>query len=95
MIYVQGDVLLFKCEKPSNVTKLKSDLLHKGQQNHHRIKGKFMIADGVDNIRYVHSKGCTLFHEEHGDIYLPEGFYRLGIALEYSHQEEEARNVID
>ena len=92
--FQQGDVLLKQCNKPSNVEKLKTDLLWKGANHHHRIKGKFMIGKSGDDI-FVHSKGATLFHEEHKDIFLPEGFYKLGIVMEYDHQAEESRRVID
>lgn len=93
-IYQQGDVILFKCDKPIDVNKLETDLLHKGQAHHHRLRGKFKITE-KDGTRFVHSKGCELFHEEHKTINLPEGFYKMGIVLEYDHQLEESRQVID
>lgn len=94
-IYEQGDVLLFKCDKPKDIEKLDTDLLHKGQQHHHRLRGKFKIGIQKNGTRYIHSKGCELFHEEHKSIMLPEGFYKMGIVVEYDHQAEESRQVID
>lgn len=92
--FQQGDILIFECAKPKDVTKLKTDLLHKGQQNHHRLRGKFMIGE-INGKRYIHSKVCELFHEEHKTINIPEGFYSLGIVIEYDHLLEESRQVID
>lgn len=93
-IYIQGDVILKTCDKIKPEKILDTDLLHKGEQHHHRIKGKFKIGE-TNGVRYVHSKGCHLFHEEHSDIFLPEGFYELHICLEYDHIKEESRKVID
>lgn len=91
----QGDVLLKETKKPSEVTILKTDLLHKGQNHHHRLKGKFKIGETKDGKKYVHSKGAVLYHEEHKDIQVPEGFYEFGLVQEFDHWAEESRNVID
>ena len=93
-IYIQGDVILKQCEKPSNIEIQKTDLLWKGQNHHHRIRGKFKIGKSQDKF-FVHSKGCELFHEEHKPVALPDGFYELGIVVEYDHLTEESRQVID
>lgn len=93
-IFQQGDVLLKQTEKPLNVNILESDLLHKGQNHHHRVKGKFKIGENAEG-RFVHSKGAVLFHEEHKDVVIPAGFYKLGIVMEYDHFLEESRQVID
>lgn len=90
----QGDCLLKHCEKPTGVEKKKTDLLWKGQNHHHRLRGKFQIATKGEDT-FVHSKGCELFHEEHNTLQIPEGFYQLGIVQEYDHWKEEARRVID
>jgi hypothetical protein len=76
------------------VEKLKTDLLFRGRNHHHRIRGKFQIAKKADDI-FVHSKGAELFHEEHKTIPLEEGFYKLNIVVEYDHLLEESRRVID
>jgi hypothetical protein len=93
--YQQGDVLLKKLlAKPTVDVKLKTDLLHKGQAHHHRLRGKFKIAT-QGNVRYVHSKGAELYHEEHQTIFIPEGFYVLDLVREYDHFLEESRIVVD
>lgn len=93
-IYQQGDVLLKTIPKPTGVTLEKTDLLYKGEQHHHRMKGKFKIATKGEQ-KFVHSKGATLFHEEHKDVEIPEGFYEMDIVREYDHALEESRRVID
>lgn len=93
-MYQQGDVLLKECEKPLEITKVSGDLLHKGQNHHHRLRGKFAIGE-KDGIRFIHSKGCELFHEEHKTIKIDSGFYKLDIVREYDHWLEESRQVID
>ena len=94
MIYFQqGDCLLFKEEKTKGKA-LKTDLLWKGQNHHHRLKGKYKIyKDGSD--LYLKSDGCTLVHEEHKPIKLSKGVYKLKIVMEYDHFLEESRQVID
>lgn len=95
MFYQQGDVLLFDViEIPASAKLVKTDLLWKGANHHHRVKGKFKIRKENDNI-YLESSGCTLFHEEHKDIKIPKGKYKLDIVQEYDHLLEESRNVID
>lgn len=91
----QGDVLLKSLDsKPIKVTILETDLLHKGQAHHHRLRGDFKIGE-KNGKRFVHSKGCELFHEEHKTIKIPKGFYSLDLVHEYDHFLEESRVVID
>lgn len=55
-----------------------------------------MLRD-KDGIRYlrVKDKPIEISHEEHKTISVPPGEYRIGIVREYSHFDEEARNVVD
>lgn len=92
--YQQGDVLLKECKKPTKVEIQKTDLLWKGQNHHHRLRGNFKIAKNGEDV-FVHSKGCEIFHEEHKSFPIPEGFYQLRIVEEYDHFLEESRRVID
>ena len=94
-IYVQGDVLLKQIEKPKDVKILKTDLLHKGANHHHKLRGKFKIAVNKNGERFIHSKGCELYHEEHRSIQVSEGFYKMDIVVEYDHFLNESRQVID
>lgn len=95
MGYIQnGDCLLFECEKPENIEKLETDVLFKGQQHEHKLRGKFCLGKVGDKV-YLHSKNCELYHTEHDTLHIPEGFYRLEKVREYDHFLEESREVID
>jgi hypothetical protein len=94
MAYRQhGDVLIFD-HKETKMTPIEGDVFYKGMNHLHRLRGNFIIGkDGDDTI--IHSKGCEAYHDEHRSIALPEGFYKLRIVKEYSHLDEEAKNIID
>lgn len=93
--FQQGDVLLKQAEKtPKGLKPFKGDLLYKGQNHHHRVRGKFKIAT-KENVTFLISSGCELFHEEHKAIKIPKGNYQLDIVREYDHWREESRRVID
>lgn len=97
--FQQGDVLLkdfgmTQISKDKKPTVSKSNLLWKGQNHHHRVKGKFKILKHGD-VTLLKSDGCTLFHEEHKDIKIPKGVFQLSIVQEYDHFLEESRAVID
>lgn len=98
MNYVQqGDVCLFDDNFAlKDLKKLRGDLLHKGIQNHHRLKGGAfqMYTDGKDRFLSV-SRATKLVHEEHKPITLTKGKYKLRIVLEYDHLLEESRQVVD
>ena len=95
MYFQQGDVLLKQVDSISKKAKtLKTDLLWKGANHHHRVKGKFKIKKDGNDI-FLESTGCTLFHEEHKDIKIPKGNFKLDIVVEYDHLLEESRQVID
>ena len=91
--YQQGDCLLKQVSEAKGKP-TKSNLLWKGQNHHHRVKGKYTILKS-DNVIYLKSQGCTLFHEEHKDIKIDKGLYELSIVQEYDHFLEESRAVID
>lgn len=91
--YQQGDVLLKKTTDAVG-KKIATNLLWKGQQHHHRVKGKYKILKKGSEI-FLMSQGCTLYHEEHKDIKIPKGEYILDIVREYDHFLEESRQVID
>lgn len=95
-MYQQGDVLLkTQAIDQEKAQFILGDLLHKGQQHHHRLRGKFEMCeyDGTRFLRVI--EPTDLFHEEHEMIKLPPGEYRLDFVQEYSHWEEESRAVID
>lgn len=94
--YQQGDCLL-KVSKIDldSAKRVAGDLLFKGAQHHHRLRGGFEMydQDGARHLRVVGS--AELFHEEHKTIPLAPGEYRLDFVQEYDHFLEESRQVID
>ena len=96
MYYQQGDCLLKAVSDSPSVVEVSGDLLHKGTQHHHRLRGGFKLGKkDNDTFVMVSKEGAELFHEEHKTLSLPEGLYQLGFVQEYDHFLEEARNVID
>lgn len=96
MIYFQqGDCLLKKCSGwPAGLEKVSGDLLFKGAQHHHRLRGSFEMFDGGG--RFVRAvEPIELFHEEHKTIRIPPGEYKLEFVQEYDHWLEESRQMID
>lgn len=96
-MYLQtGDVLYKQVnEIPVAARKVQGDLIHKGENHHHTIKGSFGLFD-EDGTLYIDAvESCELLHEEHKTLVLPVGKYRKDIVLEYDHFLEESRRVID
>lgn len=95
MYVQQGDCLLKQIDKsPKGLKTVKGDLMFKGQNHHHRLRGKFKMGL-LDGKTYVISMGAEIFHEEHKTIKLPVGTYRLDHVQEYDHWLQESRQVID
>jgi hypothetical protein len=96
-MYVQtGDVLYKSVDSfPMLRKKVAGNLIHKGQNHHHTIKGKFALTE-KDGTMFIEAKAdCKLEHEEHATIVLPKGKYKKDIVVEYDHFLEESRQVID
>ncbi len=97
MIYFQtGDVLYKMTELlPENSLPLKTDLIHKGQNHHHRISGSYELYQSNEDMYILALDTCDLTHEEHATIQLPAGLYKKDLVREYDHFLEESRVVID
>lgn len=94
--YQQGDVLLKSVtELPKKTKKLKGGLVHKGDNHHHVLKGKFQLHSIGEEIFIEVKAKSKLEHEEHKTLTIPKGIYQKGIVQEYDHWLEESRNVID
>ena len=98
MYVQQGDVLLTRCgltgDDLTGSDTVKGDLLFAGDQHHHRLRGDFEITKKGPET-FVRSNGCELFHEEHKALTIPAGIYKLSFVQEYSHFDEESRQVVD
>lgn len=95
----QGDVLLKKVEYKIEGEKLNHVTLAEGEAtgHHHSIVsgiGQLIMMDNIMHLQ-VFSDTALLKHQEHNEITIPQGNYRIGIVKEYDHFEEEAREVID
>lgn len=94
-MYQQGDVLLKPSTIPVNTLKLETDLVHKGENHHHRMRGDFDLLQDGEELLIDCKEDCELFHEEHKTLVIPKGTYRKSIVMEYDHIMEESRWVID
>ena len=96
-MYLQTGDVLYKLTDtlPSNATKLTGNLIHKGNNNYHRIEGDFELYELDSKMFIIAKDNCELIHEEHKTIIMPMGIYEKGIVLEYDHFLEESREVID
>lgn len=95
--YQQGDVCLFRCEKPTGKKKKHGLTLAYGEAtgHHHTVVGE-ATAYIVDGVVYLDVDGdATITHQEHGNIALDPGTYRVGKVHEYDHMLEESREVKD
>lgn len=100
MLYQHGDVLLHQDSIPEGVQILKTDILASGEHtnHHHRLhEGDYTVyEEPKTKVKYLRVvEPATLRHEEHHARVIPPGTYRIGIVREYSHWDEEARQVAD
>lgn len=92
----QGDVLFKVASSVPAFRGAATALLHKGENHHHSLRGGAWRVGTVQGAKILRvTKATTLVHEEHGPIKLAKGDYAVEIQQEYSHWEEEARNVAD
>jgi len=100
MRYQQGDVLLKNVEVDlSSAETLKHLVLAEGEVTGHchRItqgQAKLMMLKNIMYLKVI-SDYAKLFHDEHGEIDVPNGIYEVGRVKEYDHFEEEASQVRD
>jgi hypothetical protein len=94
MYFQQGDVLLTLVENVSG-SMVPTDLVHKGMNHHHKIKGNAEVFVNDTEMFILVKDEATLYHEEHKEIRLPMGAYKKSIVKEYDHWEEESKEVID
>lgn len=100
-IFEQGDVCLFFGEAiPDGLILLETNVLQEGEHtgHAHRLFGDThaVFEEPKTKVKYLRLVEPTaLRHEEHKEIILPPGDYRIGIVREYDHFREEARRVVD
>lgn len=96
-MYLQtGDVLYKETPTiPKGAKKLAGSLVHKGENHHHTIRGKFTLLEHEGKMFIDAKTPCKLEHEEHDTLTLPAGKYVKELVQEYDHWLEESRAVID
>lgn len=93
---ITGDVIYTEIDKlPNGLIKLEGNLIHKGEQHHHVIKGDFELYGNKQTEYIIANSDCELLHDEHDTVSLPKGIWHKTIQKEYDHFEEESREVID
>jgi len=101
----QGDVLFFEVEStPKGLTKVKNArsglvTFAEGEATGHHHS---CVADGVELMEdkegtmwCVVEKESTVSHQEHGEVKLTPGTYKIGIVREVDPFADEIRNVAD
>lgn len=103
MYIQQGDVLLFSVDRvPEGAKAVKTSgkiILAEGEATGHAHAitqvekcETFTLADAL----FIRCNApVVVTHEEHGNVTLDPGVWRVGIVREYDHFAEEARKVID
>lgn len=100
-LFQQGDCLLHRVEGiPAGARKNAGRVLAHGEVTGHAHRlteasdGLLVEIDGQLYLS-VGAGGATIRHEEHHEIFIPEGEYRVGRVQEFDHFAEEARAVRD
>jgi hypothetical protein len=98
-MYRHGDVFLAASDSlPEDARKLRHVVLAEGEitGHAHRVRERDvaeLFQHGDDRYLNVFGERATLIHEEHAEIELPRGIYRVWIQREYS--PEAIRRVVD
>jgi hypothetical protein len=99
MKYQHGDVLINSYEGKLQGKVLKTNILVKSDTtNHmHQFKGGiFTLRQNTNDEYFLNvTKPTKISHEEHREIDIPKGKYRITFVREYDHFLEESRRVID
>lgn len=98
--HCHGDVQVKPVDRiPKDASVTKTDILQWGEvtTHAHRLYGDgYTVYETKEKQKYLRIvKPTALRHEEHKEINLPPGDYRIDITREYDHFKEESRQVID
>jgi len=90
----QGDVLLVRIAEVPEGASRKDNILALGEAtgHHHMLEGgEVLIKDGTQYV--VARQQTRVVHQEHSQIQIPKGNYKVVLQHEYSPQEN--RRVMD
>ena len=99
--YVQGDVYLFAAQVPKGANKIGKNrgryVLAEGEATGHAhvIEEDVAVYEEGGILYIANEITINLRHEEHKEITIPPGQWRVGIVQEYDPFEQEARKVQD
>lgn len=98
--FQQGDTLYFpKAKIPKDAKLLESNVVQWGELTNHKHAlhdGEFQLFETPKGVRFLRVVTPTaLRHEEHHEIMLPPGEYKIGIVREYDPFEKLERRVMD
>ena len=98
-MFQQGDVIIEKVDNVPNGFNQKSDNhLAEGEATghyHEALGGGVAVMENEKEMFLSAPSGCSVVHQEHGEITIPAGEYRVRRVQEYNHFTEEAHEVRD
>lgn len=98
LLYRQGDLLLRRVfALPENLRPRQSEILAEGETtgHRHRLVGQAQILDGEDGEYLRVNEKSVLVHEEHNEVKLDAGFYKVIHEREFDPFEELEKRVTD
>lgn len=102
LLLQQGDTLYFAIPElpPGLEEEVGNNVVQHGEAtgHAHRLHGDGfrLYKNPKDDVRYLRIVNVTaLRHDEHKEIWIQPGDYRIGVVQEYDHFSEEARRVAD
>jgi len=104
-IYRHGDVLIEAIERPNKLTEVftgQQYTVAEGEATGHshvlstRTKSGIRVFQDTAGNRYLDITGqARIRHQEHKELTLEPGFYRVGQEREYDYFLQEVRRVVD
>jgi hypothetical protein len=95
----QGDVLIGQCEIPKEALQIDTNVLQEGEHTghaHRLFEGDFKVFETPSKEKYLRIVTPTMLrHEEHKQIALNPGDYKIGIVEEYDPFSKMTRQVVD
>ena len=96
-MFRQGDLLIEAANIPAGAKALATRVLAEGEVTGHAhvVQGDVTLYE-LNGVLYIHVEDtATVTHEEHAEIALPAGDYRVVRQREYNPYERVAREVDD
>lgn len=96
MYIQQGDVLVKQTNEKPKGKELKTEIVRHGESGHsHRLQGNYQLIQDAAKMYLQCFALCTLVHEEHKAVEIPQGTYIIDAVREFDPFEEEINAVRD